>query len=63
MKLLIVGGYGTFGGRLAELLADEARLTIYIAGRNAQAAEKFCAERQAKIVAARGGSPQVPRNA
>jgi Domain of unknown function (DUF4166)/Saccharopine dehydrogenase NADP binding domain len=48
MKLLIVGGYGTFGGRLADLLVDEARLTIYIAGRNAQAAEKFCAERQAK---------------
>jgi Domain of unknown function (DUF4166)/Saccharopine dehydrogenase NADP binding domain len=51
MKLLIIGGYGTFGGRLAELLADEARLTIYIAGRNAQAAEKFCAELKSKAKA------------
>jgi hypothetical protein len=24
-KVLILGGYGTFGGRLAQLLADEAR--------------------------------------
>ncbi len=48
MKLLVIGGYGTFGGRLAELLADESRLTIYIAGRNARAAEKFCANLKAE---------------
>lgn len=28
MRVLIVGGYGTFGGRLAHLLANESRLTI-----------------------------------
>ncbi len=28
MKILILGGYGTFGGRLAHLLAEEERLTL-----------------------------------
>jgi hypothetical protein len=43
MKVLILGGYGTFGGRLARLLADEARLTLVIAGRSLAQAEAFCA--------------------
>ncbi len=34
LKVLILGGYGTFGGRLARLLADEDRLTLIIAGRS-----------------------------
>lgn len=43
MKLLILGGYGVFGGRLAQLLADEPRLTILIAGRDLARAQAFCA--------------------
>jgi hypothetical protein len=43
LKVLILGGYGTFGGRLAQLLADEARLTLIIAGRSCAKAEAFCA--------------------
>ena len=27
-RVLILGGYGTFGGRLAQLLAGEARLYL-----------------------------------
>ncbi len=42
MRILILGGYGTFGGRLAELLADEARLTLIIAGRSRTKADAFC---------------------
>ena len=42
MKILILGGYGTFGGRLAQLLADEPRLTLLIAGRSAEKAAYFC---------------------
>lgn len=42
MKILILGGYGTFGGRLAYLLAAETRLTLLIAGRSKQKAEAFC---------------------
>jgi len=36
-------GYGTFGGRLAQLLAGEPRLTLLIAGRSRHKAEAFCA--------------------
>src|SRR5688572_30160094 len=42
MKILILGGYGTFGGRLAYLLADDERLTLLIAGRSIQKAKNFC---------------------
>ena len=43
LRILILGGYGTFGGRLAQLLADDTRLELLIAGRSRSAAEKFCA--------------------
>jgi len=43
MRILILGGYGTFGGRLAQLLSDEALLTLVIAGRSRAKAEAFCA--------------------
>lgn len=46
MKILILGGYGVFGGRLAELLADLPSLTLLIAGRSLQKAETFCATYQ-----------------
>jgi len=42
MKILILGGYGTFGGRLASLLAKDKRLTLLIAGRSIQKAKSFC---------------------
>lgn len=43
MRILILGGYGTFGGRLAELLARDERLTLIIAGRSASKASAFIA--------------------
>jgi hypothetical protein len=46
-KVLILGGYGTFGGRLVRLLADDARLTLIVAGRSHASAEKACAGLQA----------------
>jgi Domain of unknown function (DUF4166)/Saccharopine dehydrogenase NADP binding domain len=54
MRVLILGGYGTFGGRLARLLSDEPRLTLIVAGRSMQAAKAFCAgvAAQARLVAA-----------
>ena len=42
MKILILGGYGTFGGRLAHLLANDERLTLIIAGRSREKADAFC---------------------
>ncbi len=43
MKVLILGGYGVFGGRLAELLSDIAEIELVICGRNLPHAEAFCA--------------------
>ncbi|HET6593996.1 MAG TPA: DUF4166 domain-containing protein [Anaerolineales bacterium] len=43
MNILILGGYGTFGGRLAHLLAEDERLILLLAGRSLQKARKFCA--------------------
>lgn len=40
--ILIMGGYGVFGGRLALALSQNAALNIIVAGRNAVTAEKFC---------------------
>lgn len=45
LRALIIGGYGTFGGRLADLLLDEARFTLIIAGRSEASARAFCAAR------------------
>ncbi len=45
MRVLIIGGYGTFGGRLAELFAPDARLTLIVAGRSRDKARAFCAGR------------------
>lgn len=42
LRVLVIGGYGTFGGRLCELLADEPRLTLIVAGRSLAKAEAFC---------------------
>ena len=44
MKILILGGYGVFGGRLARLLADRPDLELLICGRNLAAAAAFCAD-------------------
>ncbi len=42
VRVLLVGGYGTFGGRLARLLAADRRFCIIIAGRSLDQAAAFC---------------------
>jgi Domain of unknown function (DUF4166)/Saccharopine dehydrogenase NADP binding domain len=42
-KILILGGYGVFGGCLAQLLATDARVSLVIAGRSLDKARAFCA--------------------
>ncbi len=51
MKILILGGYGVFGGRLAHLLSDLPSIELLIAGRSPAKAEAFCAayQGQAKV--------------
>ncbi len=41
MKILVLGGYGVFGGRLAELLKHDPGLTLLLAGRDGQKARAF----------------------
>jgi hypothetical protein len=45
-RILIVGGYGVFGGRIVELLEDEPRLTLIVAGRALQRAQDFVRSRR-----------------
>jgi hypothetical protein len=54
-RVLIVGGYGVFGGRIVALLEDEPRLTLIVAGRSVRRAEDFVRARRAaaKLEAAR----------
>ncbi|KQV37433.1 saccharopine dehydrogenase [Rhizobium sp. Root73] len=50
LRILILGGYGTFGGRLVRLLADEPRLTLLVAGRSHDKARAFVDGISAKAV-------------
>ncbi|MEM9344450.1 MAG: saccharopine dehydrogenase NADP-binding domain-containing protein, partial [Pseudomonadota bacterium] len=43
MNVLILGGYGVFGGRLARLLVEDGH-TVTVAGRNGQKARGFATE-------------------
>jgi len=42
LAVLIIGGYGTFGGRIVELLEDEPRLALIVAGPSPAKALQFC---------------------
>lgn len=42
LRLLIIGGYGTFGGRVVRLLQHDPRLTMIVAGRSLEKATHFC---------------------
>jgi|CXWL01.1.fsa_nt_gi hypothetical protein len=44
-RVLVVGGYGVFGGRIVELLRDEPRLSLIVAGRSLDKARAFCGTR------------------
>lgn len=44
LKILVLGGYGVFGGRLVHLLSDLPQLTLVICGRSRAKAEAFCAD-------------------
>lgn len=46
LTILLVGGYGTFGGRIVELLEDEPRLSLIIAGRSMEKAAAYCRGRE-----------------
>ena len=43
-KVLILGGYGAFGGRLAQLIGATPGIQLIIAGRSREQAQAFCAQ-------------------
>lgn len=43
LRVLIIGGYGAFGSRLARLLAGDPRFHLLVGGRSAEKAETFAA--------------------
>ncbi len=49
-KILILGGYGVFGGRLVELLSDLPELELLICGRDIVKAQAYCAAYKGKAV-------------
>jgi NAD(P)-dependent dehydrogenase (short-subunit alcohol dehydrogenase family) len=42
MKILVLGGYGIFGGRLCELLAGQTGIVLVVAGRSLAKAQALC---------------------
>ncbi len=55
LTILIVGGYGIFGGRIVELLENEPRLTLIVAGRSRSKAQAYCDGRKAAKAQTRAG--------
>ncbi|HEY0336559.1 MAG TPA: saccharopine dehydrogenase NADP-binding domain-containing protein, partial [Burkholderiales bacterium] len=41
--VLLIGGYGVFGGRLTRLLVQQKDLRVIVAGRSLDQAQRFCA--------------------
>lgn len=50
-RVLVLGGYGNFGKRLVESLANIQGITVIVAGRNTDKAEQFCQQLSATSVA------------
>jgi predicted dinucleotide-binding enzyme len=50
-RVLVIGGYGLFGGRLAERLARLPSLEVLVAGRNPEAAERLVQRLQGRSAA------------
>jgi len=48
LRILVLGGYGVFGGRLAELLSDTEGIELIICGRSLSRASDFCEHHHGK---------------
>lgn len=65
-RVLVLGGYGHFGGRICRALAAESNISLIIAGRNAAAARAFAqilpaaVRARAECAALDHASPQFP---
>ena len=59
LKVVVLGGYGTFGRRLVELLSDEPDLAIVVAGRSITKADALRAELSSRAIVV---SAEIDRN-
>lgn len=57
--VLIIGGYGVFGGRLAQALLREPRLDVVVAGRDVEKAKAFCALHGGRAIALDSGAKNL----
>lgn len=57
--VLIIGGYGVFGGKLAQALARDVTLDVVVAGRSLAKAKAFCAQHGGRALLADTGSDQL----
>ncbi len=57
--ILIIGGYGVFGGKLAQALAWDTRLDVVVAGRDLQRAQAFCDHHGGRALVLDTGSPNL----
>lgn len=57
--VLIIGGYGVFGGKLAQALARDASLDVVVAGRDFQRAQAFCAQHGGRALVLDTGSDDL----
>lgn len=58
-RILIIGGYGVFGGRLALALAKTDRFDVFVAGRNGGKATAFCQGTRCSALAFDTDSPNL----
>lgn len=58
-KILIIGGYGVFGGKLARRLAKDARLDVIVAGRSLKTAKAFVENMSARAALVDLESPKL----
>lgn len=57
--VLIIGGYGVFGGKLAQALARDGRFDVVVAGRNLAKAAAFCTEHGGRALVVDTGSDRL----
>ena len=57
--VLILGGYGVFGGRIATALIKDARFDVIVAGRDQRAAKVFCTQHGGRAFALDRGSAHL----
>lgn len=59
--ILIIGGYGVFGGNLALALAHDPSLDVVVAGRSLRKAQAFCAQHGGRALAIDTGAVHLEK--